>query len=73
MFFLQEIQIFKVFELGEEERNEPQYQVFCFIIPFQANEFITSDAMSKLRQVRMRVLLYMVSLHGYQCQGLIHM
>ena len=49
--YFQQIQIFRVVELGEEERSEPQYQVFCFITPFQSNEFITSDAMSKLRQV----------------------
>ena len=45
------MQVFKAIVLGEEERNEPPFQALCFITPFVLNEFITSDAMSKLRQV----------------------
>ncbi|CAH1797438.1 unnamed protein product [Owenia fusiformis] len=44
------VQIFKSLVLGEEERGQSQYQVMCFITRFINNEFISSDAMSKLRQ-----------------------
>ena len=49
------MQVFKAVLLGEEERNEPPYQALCFITPFVLNEFITSDAMSKLRQVGVNI------------------
>lgn len=48
--FENEIQIFKSIVLGEEERGQSQYQVMCYVIRFVKNEFISSDAMSKLRQ-----------------------
>lgn len=48
--FKSEVQIFKVLMLGEEERGQSQYQVICFVLRFQKSEFISSDAMSKLRQ-----------------------
>ena len=37
----------------EEERGvvEPRPQVLCFVTKFGKSEFISSDAMSKLRQV----------------------
>lgn len=41
----------KALVLGEEERGQSQYQVMCFITKFAKNEFISSDAMAKLRQV----------------------
>lgn len=37
--------------LGEEERGQSQYQVMCFVTKFQKGDFISSDAMAKLRQV----------------------
>ena len=51
--YLQEVQVFRVFVPWEEERglSEPRPQVLCFITKFGKNEFISSDAMSKLRQV----------------------
>jgi hypothetical protein len=49
---LQDVQILKALVLGEEERGQSQYQVMCFVCHFQKEEFISSDAMSKLRQVR---------------------
>jgi hypothetical protein len=49
---LQDVQILKALVLGEEERGQSQYQVMCFVCHFQKGEFISSDAMSKLRQVR---------------------
>lgn len=42
----------KALVLGEEERGQSQYQVMCFVTKFQKGDFITSDAMAKLRQVR---------------------
>lgn len=36
--------------MGEEERGQSQYQVMCFIFHFSKDVFISSDAMSKLRQ-----------------------
>lgn len=49
--FLQEIQIFKVVILPEEERGQTLIQTMCFVSRFAKSEFISSDAMSKLRQV----------------------
>lgn len=49
-FFFQEVQILKALILGEEERGQSQYQVMCFIFHFPKEAFISSDAMSKLRQ-----------------------
>uniref|UniRef100_T1JC08 Out at first protein n=1 Tax=Strigamia maritima TaxID=126957 RepID=T1JC08_STRMM len=43
-------QIFRAVVLGEEERGQSQYQVMCFVASLTKNEFISSDAMSKLRQ-----------------------
>ncbi|XP_023933117.1 out at first protein [Lingula anatina] len=48
--FKNEIQIFKALVLGEEERGQNQFQVMCYITRFIKNEFISADAMSKLRQ-----------------------
>lgn len=48
--FFQEVQILKALVLGEEERGQSQYQVMCFIFHFPKDAFISSDAMSKLRQ-----------------------
>ncbi|XP_063242659.1 out at first protein isoform X2 [Bacillus rossius redtenbacheri] len=44
------VQILKALVLGEEERGQSQYQVMCFVCHFQKGEFISSDAMAKLRQ-----------------------
>jgi hypothetical protein len=43
--------VLKALVLGEEERGQSQYQVMCFVTKFQKGDFITSDAMAKLRQV----------------------
>lgn len=37
--------------LGEEERGQSQYQVLCFVTKFTKSDFISTDAMAKLRQV----------------------
>ncbi|KAF6211066.1 hypothetical protein GE061_014179 [Apolygus lucorum] len=47
---IQEVQILKALVLGEEERGQSQYQVMCFVCHVNKDEFISSDAMSKLRQ-----------------------
>lgn len=46
------VQIFRVYIPWEEERGvvQSQPQVLCFVTRFGKNEFISSDAMSKLRQ-----------------------
>lgn len=48
--FRNEVQILKALVLGEEERGQSQYQVMCFVCHFNKDDFISSDAMSKLRQ-----------------------
>ncbi|XP_035224069.1 out at first protein-like [Stegodyphus dumicola] len=48
--FKSEVQIFRVLVLGEEERGQSQYQVLCFATQLSKNDFISADAMSKLRQ-----------------------
>ncbi|KAH3701844.1 out at first protein-like [Dreissena polymorpha] len=50
--FKSDVQVFKVYVPWEEERGivQPYPQVMCFVTRFGKNEFISSDAMSKLRQ-----------------------
>ncbi|KAK2581890.1 hypothetical protein KPH14_002350 [Odynerus spinipes] len=48
--FKNAIQVIKALVLGEEERGQNQYQVMCFVNHFYKVDFISSDAMSKLRQ-----------------------
>ncbi|XP_044749174.1 out at first protein [Coccinella septempunctata] len=48
--FRNEVQVIKALILGEEERGQSQYQVVCFLFHFPKDSFISSDAMSKLRQ-----------------------
>ncbi|CAG5131858.1 unnamed protein product [Candidula unifasciata] len=48
--FKSEVQIFRIYILGEEELGQTQPQVICFITRFMRSDFITADAMSKLRQ-----------------------
>ncbi|XP_068085334.1 out at first protein [Anabrus simplex] len=48
--FRNDVQILKALVLGEEERGQSQYQVMCFVCHFRKGDFISSDAMSKLRQ-----------------------
>uniref|UniRef100_A0A336MDB7 CSON015580 protein n=1 Tax=Culicoides sonorensis TaxID=179676 RepID=A0A336MDB7_CULSO len=48
--FRSEVQILKALVLGEEERGQNTYQVMCFVTRLLKNDFISSDAMAKLRQ-----------------------
>ncbi|XP_065205859.1 out at first protein isoform X2 [Planococcus citri] len=48
--FKKEVQILKALVLGEEERGQSQYQVMCFVTHIPRQDFISADAMSKLRQ-----------------------
>lgn len=48
--FRSEVQIFRTIILPEEEQGQSQHQVQCFVMRYIKNEFISSDAMSKLRQ-----------------------
>jgi Transcriptional regulator, Out at first len=50
--------VLKALVLGEEERGQSQYQVMCFVTKFQKGDFITSDAMAKLRQVSKQPAAY---------------
>lgn len=47
----QRLQVLKTTVLGEMERGEKPIHTLCFVLKFSPNEFISSDAMSKLRQV----------------------
>lgn len=58
----QEAQVLKALVLGEEERGQSQYQVMCFVTKFQKGDFISSDAMAKLRQVRKVHICFVLSL-----------
>ena len=40
-----------VVRLGEEELGQKPYQEVCFVTRFTKEDYISSDAMSKLRQV----------------------
>lgn len=46
----------KAVVLGEEERGQSQYQVMCFVSKLQRGDFISSDAMAKLRQVSVQFI-----------------
>lgn len=48
--FKSEVQIFRIIMPGEEELGETQAQAICFLARFSHSDFISSDAMSKLRQ-----------------------
>ena len=37
--------------LGEMDKAESSYEAMCFVTQLKEEEFISSDAMSKLRQV----------------------
>ncbi|KAI5711131.1 hypothetical protein M8J75_014364 [Diaphorina citri] len=53
--FSREVQILKALVLGEEERGQSQYQVMCFVTHISKEEFISSDAISKLRQTKVHL------------------
>ena len=52
----QEIQIVRIYVLGEQELGQTQPQILCFVTRFMRNDFISSDAMSKLRQVSNKII-----------------
>ena len=51
ILFSQKRKIFQVIVLGEMDRAESSYEAMCFVVELDEEEFISSDAMSKLRQV----------------------
>lgn len=57
----------KALVLGEEERGQSQYQVMCFVTKFQKGDFITSDAMAKLRQVRRVQIDFFLAFYALLC------
>jgi len=50
--FASEVQIFRMITMAEEEKGQraDSYQVLCHVIRFSKSDFISADAMSKLRQ-----------------------
>ena len=50
------MQVIKVLVLGEEERGQNQVQIMCFVNHFNNIDFISSDAMSKLKQKNPRTI-----------------
>lgn len=48
--FRNNLQIFRLVRLGEQDLNEQKVQTFCFVTRLPENEYISSDAMSKLTQ-----------------------
>jgi len=50
--FASEVQIFRMITMAEEEKGQrgDAYQVICQVIRFSKSDFISADAMSKLRQ-----------------------
>jgi len=50
--FASEVQIFRMITMAEEEKGQRAdgYQVLCHVIRFSKSDFISADAMSKLRQ-----------------------
>jgi hypothetical protein len=56
------VQIFRIIRLGEQELDESLYQVLCFVTHLPKNEFISSDAMSKLRQVCINITIISLKL-----------
>jgi len=53
------VQIFRAVILPEEDLGQTDIQTVCFVLRFAKNEFISSDAMSKLRQVLPRDAMLM--------------
>ena len=59
------MEIFRIIQLGEQELQEKLYFVYCFVTHLPQNQFISSDAMSKLRQVRYQIyLVYFLLKHN---------
>ncbi|CAB4030459.1 Hypothetical predicted protein, partial [Paramuricea clavata] len=48
--FSKSLQVLKTAVFGEMERGEKPLHTLCYVLKFSPNEFISSDAMSKLRQ-----------------------
>ena len=61
------MEIFRIIQLGEQELQEKLYYVYCFVTHLPPNQFISSDAMSKLRQVRYTIYLVNFLLKHNQC------
>lgn len=55
----------KALVLAEEERGQNQYQVMCFVNHFSKMDFISSDAMAKLRQKNPGTIRVADEVRGY--------
>ena len=71
---IQKRKIFQVTVLGEMDKAESSYEAMCFVTELVEDEFISSDAMSKLRQVNSTLSIIIIivtitkfsNLIGYQ-------
>lgn len=64
LWLFQEVQIIKLMQLIEQEATtpalrQPLYQAYCFVTFLNSIDFISTDSMSKLRQVRMPKSIYL--------------
>lgn len=57
---IQKRKIFQVTVLGEMDKAESSYEAMCFVTELVEDEFISSDAMSKLRQVNSTLLIIII-------------
>ena len=57
---IQKRKIFQVTVLGEMDKAESSYEAMCFVTELVEDEFISSDAMSKLRQVKSTLLIIII-------------
>ena len=58
---IQKRKIFQVTVLGEMDKAESSYEAMCFVTELVEDEFISSDAMSKLRQVNSTLLIIIIN------------
>lgn len=58
---IQKRKIFQVTVLGEMDKAESSYEAMCFVTELVEDEFISSDAMSKLRQVNSTLLIIIIA------------
>lgn len=58
ILFFQKRKVFQVVVLGEIDKAESAYEAMCFVTGLEEEEFISSDSMSKLRQVSSDLCFY---------------
>lgn len=58
--FCQKLQVFKAVVLGEMDIAENPYETTCVAIRMNHNEYVSPDAIAKLRQVRITRTKYKI-------------